>query len=625
MFSKIVLQYIQHCCMIMLKFKQSLIAAAAMEGGLRIIMSALNRIKFILASVVLTAVILIAPISARAAVNNPTPVAKVSFTFDDGFASARTIAAPTLAKYGLAGTSYVITGCVGMTTVPNTCRANNNTRYLTWAQINQLKNTYGWEIGSHTVNHPLLASTDPEDQPQKLTPAQVTAELTQSKATLAAQGINATSFASSYGDYDMPVLAEVAKHYSSHRGFADTGYNSHPYSEYIVRDQQVQENVSVATVKSYIDQAIASKSWLVLTFHDIKGSSTANPDDYDYSTNRLDQIAAYVKTKQTAGQIQSSNISKNLVTSDTNMLANASFNSGIASGWTTDAPANITKDTANNGNYPDPTNAAKFVATNRNIHLFSQKVSVDPNASYLLKNYLNVKTLTSGEVSFYIDEYDAVGNWISGQYKVAERSVFVEELNFNYKPSSAAVKQASLQIGVTANSGITAYVDNVQWFPTTAVAPPPVQQNLMVNGTFDNGIADGWRTDSSSTMVKDSSNNGSPANPVNSVKMTATTSNTHLFSPFLLVDSTKTYSLFSYLDVKQRTSGEVGFYIDEYDANGNWISGQWKTGVMTLGSREVAYNYKPSSANVKQASLQVGVSANSGITAYFDDVRWYLN
>src|SRR5256885_1852373 len=75
------------------------------------------------------------PASAYAATTNPSPRAQVSFTFDDGLASAYTQAAPTLAKYGLSGTNYVITNCVGMTKVPNTCRANTTLPYMTWAQV----------------------------------------------------------------------------------------------------------------------------------------------------------------------------------------------------------------------------------------------------------------------------------------------------------------------------------------------------------------------------------------------------------------------------------------------------------------------------------------------------------
>jgi hypothetical protein len=67
----------------------------------------------------------------------------------------------------------------------------------------------------------------------------------------------------------------------------------------------------------------------------------------------------------------------------------------------------------------------------------------------------------------------------------------------------------------------------------------------------------------------------------------------------------------------------VGWYIDEYDVNGNWISGQWKLASTTLGASNVYLSYSPSTTNVAKASLQVYVTGNSGVLAYLDDVRWW--
>jgi hypothetical protein len=121
--------------------------------------------------------------------------------------------------------------------------------------------------------------------------------------------------------------------------------------------------------------------------------------------------------------------------------------------------------------------------------------------------------------------------------------------------------------------------------------------------------------------VADGANNGAPANPVNSVKLQAGTENVHLFSPLVAVEP-GTYNIASFLNIKNRTAGEVGWYIDEYDANGNWISGQWKLANTTTGVSDVDLTYSPSSANVAKASVQVYVTGNSGVLAYVDDVRW---
>lgn len=557
-------------------------------------------------------------------VTNPTPAAQISFTFDDGLTSTLTAAAPAMAKYGIKGTTYVITGCVGMTKVNNTCHANTSTTYMSWAQIQSLKTTYGWEIGSHTATHPYLATSDATDgQPNVLTPDQVVAELVNSNTALSTNGYTATDFASPYGDYNMSVLAQVAKVYQSHRGFADQKTNDWPYSDYLINDFPVQEGVTVAQVQAKIDAAIANKQWLVLTFHDVKARPSKNPDDYEYSTTELSQIAAYVQTKIKAGLIQQKTVNQALVTSTTNLLPNASFNSGLASGWTTDNATAVTADKDSNGNYPDAKKSIKFVANGAPARLYSPRVSVNNSTTYVLKNYLNVKANTGGSVEFYIDEYDAAGNWISGQWKRAESSVYVESFNFAYTPSSVAVVSADLQVTVTANSGITAYFDNAQWFPvsTTTTTTPT---NLLTNGTFESGLT-GWTTDSAAVYSADAAGNGSANNPAGSVKIVSSASNAHLFSGKVAVLPTVTYTLTNFLNITATSGGQIGYYIDEYDAAGNWISGQWKFGINTAGARIVGLTYKPSSANVASASLQVITTGPVGTTAYFDDALWYAN
>jgi hypothetical protein len=105
--------------------------------------------------------------------------------------------------------------------------------------------------------------------------------------------------------------------------------------------------------------------------------------------------------------------------------------------------------------------------------------------------------------------------------------------------------------------------------------------------------------------------------------MTATAVNTHLFSPKVSVSSANNYNVNAYLNLKAITANEVGFYVDEYDANGNWMSGRYIPGVRSVGAGNFGFVYTPSSLNVKSASLQVIVTGSSNASAYFDDVKWY--
>ena len=296
---------------------------------------------------------LLSPTAAYAAVDNPAPTPLVSFTFDDGQASALTQAAPTLQKYGLTGTNYVITNCVGMTTVPNTCRANTDVPYMTWAQITQLQNTYGWEIGSHTVDHQCLVSVGDDCQATKLTAAQVDRRAGQQQGRAGGERLQRDRVCPAVrrlrhvggrpGGQVLQLDARLRRH----------GQQPWPLGDYLLRDVPVQEvTTPVATLKAQVDAAIANKQWVVFTFHDIRPNPSKVPDDYQYGTAELDQLAAYVKTKVTAGQIKNVNVSKGLVNGTPNKMPNPTFNNGLGDGWRTDAPATITADAANNGQLP---------------------------------------------------------------------------------------------------------------------------------------------------------------------------------------------------------------------------------------------------------------------------------
>jgi peptidoglycan/xylan/chitin deacetylase (PgdA/CDA1 family) len=418
---------------------------------------------------------------AQASAATFTSGAKVSFTFDDGMASS-ILAAQTMAPYGYTGTQYVITGCVGMSTTPNACASGPDYSYLTWEQIAELHTTYGWEIGSHTVNHPHM----PE-----ISAAQMTQEFVQSKADLLAHGYNATSFAFPYGEYNNTALAEGAKVYESLRRFQDDGNNIYPYNDTTIMIRGVQAGIPVSTVKQYVDQAIANNYWLVLVFHEIKTNASTNPDDYEYTPGELAEIAAYIQSKS----LPVVNMNDGIVRSGTNLLPNGSFNNGIADGWTTDDPTNIVADSGNHGSYPDPSKSISITAgtgTTGNTHLFSPNVAVNPADTYVVKNFMNVTAINSGSIGYFIDEYDATGLWISGQSK----SVFMptdtelaRTASFTYKPTSAAVATARLEVVVARGSGIHAYLDNVQWFPESAIGgsvTPPAQKQGDVNG--DNAV-----------------------------------------------------------------------------------------------------------------------------------------
>ena len=374
--------------------------------------------------------------SAQAVATNGV---KVSFTFDDGFASTYTKAAPTLAQYGFVGTSYVTSSFIG------------NKNYMSWDQVVKLQNDFGWEVGGHSVNHPLMTT---------LTPDQIKNEIVSNKQDLTSRGINARSFATPYGDYDNRVVAEIARNYENHRTFHDLAYNLYPYNEYRIQVQQVQVGVSMSTVKGYIDSALQSGRWLVLVFHDIKDNPSRNTSSYQYATKDLRTVASYVKSKG----IPVAKVS-DVPAKGTNVFSNGTFGQNLQN-WTTDKPTSLTIDSSKMGAFPEPANSVKLTSDQSSYsHLFSSTTTIDPSKTYTLKTFLNVTGITANEIGYYFDEYDQNGNWISGKYILGERNIYLQNRNVTYKPTSLNVRSIRLQIIVPPASGITAYIDNIELFP----------------------------------------------------------------------------------------------------------------------------------------------------------------
>lgn len=429
----------------------------------------------------------------------PVTSARVSFTFDDGLSSSL-LAADTLKTYGYTGTNYIITDCVGMiaNATNNTCAADTAKNYMTWNDIATLHNTYGWEIGSHSATHPLTAAVDNPT----LTDAQLNQEMQQSQLTLQAKGYTAYDFASPYGDYDNRSIATAAKYYYSHRTFQDLTFStdpisntfpyynprsSYPYNNYLLSVVPVQGDVSVATIKGYIDQAKANNQWVIFVFHEIKADTDTTYDAtqaaYQYRAGDLASIAAYVQSQS----IPVVNVENGLA-GGTNLMPNSAFNDGVGSGWTTDSPTTITADKQTttilghgsfDGTLTGSLNSILLKGSATDTHLFSPKVTVAPGTTYTLKNFLNL-TSSTGEIDFYVDEYDAAGvdlgtgRYIAGITGTSDTGdVQVGNVNVLYTPTSPNIASARLQV-IVHGVGTIAYIDNLEWLSPNGATIPPV-------------------------------------------------------------------------------------------------------------------------------------------------------
>jgi peptidoglycan/xylan/chitin deacetylase (PgdA/CDA1 family) len=128
-------------------------------------------------------------------------------TFDDGYLSNLTLAAPILARLGVPGTLFVPSDYVsgGPMEWPGIerWRRGPHERELTpldWEQVAELAGM-GWEIGSHTCSHPKL-TTLADDQLER--------ELRDSRAAIEARlRAPCRTIAYPYGDVDDRVVASA--------------------------------------------------------------------------------------------------------------------------------------------------------------------------------------------------------------------------------------------------------------------------------------------------------------------------------------------------------------------------------------------------------------------------------
>lgn len=603
--------------------------------------------------------------------------AMVSITFDDGFASTYQNALPILSSRNISGSVMVTTGYI------------NTTGYMTWAQVKDLQNTYGWEIGSHTVTHPELPL---------LTTAEIKNELNNSLIILKNQGLNVTTFATPFGAYTNVVLDEATRIYNIHRGFWDREtLNAYPYDRALITVKSVETGVTPAQVKTWINQAKAENKWLVLVYHEVLPTHDPN---YEYTNTiaELTEVADYIKS--TGLKVVNPNHSRNRP--GINLFNNSSFDNGISDGWSTDSATQVTKDIENNGSYPSPTNAIAVSGSSGTKHLFSNPVVSDPSGEYMLTAFVDTDKVSKGEVGFYVDEYDVAGNWISGKWLGMVTADKITYFSAFFKPSSVNVTKFRIQTYIVKLSSGKVFLDNYELYnvnpstitpgptltpspsnaptttptpsgspsltptvtstptptisltvtptnsptstpspigttpsptrtptPTSVIptvtmtqTPTPTQVtsvNLVPNPSFEqlaNNFAANWSTDNATNIKVNSLLQGN--NGLNSINFTKPAKHSHLFSANIPVTNV-TYSWKQYIKAASG-SGEFGFYIDEFNDTGNWISGQWKGAIWSPFTGIHTISYTPSSLQVKSIRLQYYIVTNSNFNLYLDSV-----
>lgn len=129
---------------------------------------------------------------------SPTSSTKpVCITFDDGFKETHDFAAPILGKLGFPATFFLVSGLMGATNRwDRTTGCESECRLMNWREAQHLL-AAGFDLGSHTVNHPVL----PE-----LPNSRAVEEIHRSKQDIEAKlGVAIRHFAYPYGRFDQRI------------------------------------------------------------------------------------------------------------------------------------------------------------------------------------------------------------------------------------------------------------------------------------------------------------------------------------------------------------------------------------------------------------------------------------
>jgi len=204
-----------------------------------------------------------------------TPRGVVSIDFDDGDESGYVNGLPIVQAAGFKTTQFIVT------------KHLDTPGYVTTGQVLAMQDS-GHEIGAHTRTHLPLST---------LTAAQQQDEIVGSLTDLKALGLNATSFAYPYGDYNDTTLSIVGdagflSARTTQRGFNDSSSNRLLLKSYIIGPEGIN---TLTTINDAIDEAQTNGTWLSLVFHriDETGQKASIPHEF------LQQIVNHLVQQKT--------------------------------------------------------------------------------------------------------------------------------------------------------------------------------------------------------------------------------------------------------------------------------------------------------------------------------------
>lgn len=420
------------------------------------------QIKKIFSILLIAAAFFLTPVAARA--QPPVWGGMVSFNFDDGYKSVYDNALPIFNKYGVVACFFPVVEYL-VDSVPWA---------VSWSQLLECQQA-GWEIGSHTMNHPHLTT---------LTNAQLDYELKESQNILAQHGFTAKTLVFPYNDFDARVLDYTTRYYENSRG--GEGFNGFDCDRYGIVSREVSATTTPEEAISWINDAVQKKMWLVLMMHEVV---TGAPAEYQYNAADLEKIVAHVAshnipalTMQQALESREKSLGHNLIK---NPNLDDLDHSGWAKNWSRNhaaqvsvAPASVPPRVLSSGN------RLKIVGSPQQNVASTAVIKLPGNKQNFFFSFfaeVDVSIINAG-VEIWLDEFDKTGNYLGGQWLGGFFADTFGMPGYLYQPSSQQVDQIMIDIYSLARDGVTFWGNNFYFgFIKQTKKSPPCLNLLLSN------------------------------------------------------------------------------------------------------------------------------------------------
>lgn len=208
------------------------------------------------------------------------PHGVVSFSFDDCYDEAWTIALPAMRAHGMRGTIFPVIDRVGWT------------NRLTLQQLQAFERVHGWEVGAHSTT---MAKHDARWD--TMTAAEQKQEMEDIKRWQVLNGLRSETVAYPGGRWGNGVVDQVRQYFRAARTTANRQDPVPPPDKHRLSSILLNTGRTLASMKSLIDNVYDRGLWLNICVHTLGEGS----GDYDWPVSDFLELVAYIASKPIPG------------------------------------------------------------------------------------------------------------------------------------------------------------------------------------------------------------------------------------------------------------------------------------------------------------------------------------